>query len=129
MLAVAGVVNLAYLITRSDPVYPLVYVWACLAIHTNADKRTTASPFGHLTACLPAYWVPLLAKAHAVAAAAAAAIFVLLAGDDHVVNTAALAGVVVMLCADAGAAVLFRRQRQQNAASGHPGEGSNLLPS
>jgi hypothetical protein len=128
MLAVAGVVNLAYLITRSDPVYPLVYVWACLAIHTNADKRTTASPFGHLTACLPAYWVPLLAKAHAVAAAAAA-IFVLLAGDDHVVNTAALAGVVVMLCADAGAAVLFRRQRQQNAASGHPGEGSNLLPS
>ena len=35
MIGVAGVVNISYLFTRSDPVYPLVYIWACSAIHTK----------------------------------------------------------------------------------------------
>ena len=35
MIAVAGLVNILYLFTRSDPVYPLVYIWACAAIFTG----------------------------------------------------------------------------------------------
>ena len=35
MIAVAGLVNISYLFTRSDPVYPLVYIWACAAIYTG----------------------------------------------------------------------------------------------
>lgn len=35
MIGVAGLVNIAYLLTRLDPVYPLVYIWACAAIHTG----------------------------------------------------------------------------------------------
>ena len=35
MVVVAGGINLAVLWRRRDPVFPLVFVWAAISIHTN----------------------------------------------------------------------------------------------
>lgn len=44
MLCIAAVINLAVLGTRKDPVFPLVFVWAALAIHTgHADDKLVST--------------------------------------------------------------------------------------
>jgi hypothetical protein len=55
MIAVAGLVNMSYLFTRSDPVFPLVYIWACAAIYTGHRKclcSNTRAQAGSVPGCL-----------------------------------------------------------------------------
>ena len=44
LICIAGMINLAVMARRRDPVYPLVFVWAAAAIHTgHADDELVAT--------------------------------------------------------------------------------------
>lgn len=129
MIAVAGLVNMSYLFTRSDPVFPLVYIWACSAIYTGHRKCL----FEHSCSSGKCARLSVLCSSggldnyvFANDPVAAGAVF---AGDDSVVSHAALAGIAAVACAEVVGAVVIVRRRREHVGGSTYTEGSQLLPS